>query len=976
MDVLGTYTLRTLKLNRMRTAVTVVGVALATALILAVLTSALSLYGYVVAAEGSINGTYNAAAFDTDAAAVERASSSELVTEVASLQIEGYALVNPANTATPYVCVAGLSPEEGAADALVDLLSLGLAEGRMPASPDEVALPQTLVTTGVLDVAVGDEVTFDMGMRVDGEGNRLGQHTTTLSEEGSDRLAERIEGAEPRTFTVCGLYENSNPLSYVLGMFGSYVAGYPAITVAAQTPSMVAAASAPGGEGEGRGLDGGQDGESRDQDGESEGQGPLYLAWIGTCDPAAAVDIAVGLLSSPESAVSGNDSYNRLTSFSFNQGFYITLLGVVTVVLGIVMASSVMLIRNSFSISVAQRTRQFGLLSSIGATKRQLKGVVLREAAFLAAVGVPIGVIVSYAGTAVVLWGAQGLISSWIADWWGANPADVELRLAFSPLALLAAVALSAVTVMLSARGPARRAASFTAIDAIRSAADVRIPRRAAAGGRVAGRLFGVPGLVAAKSFRRDAKPRRATVAALTTGVVLVTTAVLLGGYLNALFSTVRPEVAAAQEGSYDIRYWFTEGDVEGYGDSRPTSEEACARIAGVEGATRAAWGLSLSADGVRVAGGDMPGVYSDAFEAYVDGMWEGLDAPLRDASGVGCELFNVTLCFVEDGAFRSWLEGQGLDADALMDPDAPVAVAVNRVKANDGQRYSQIEPFSGETGAVSLVADVFAGSSVDDAAYETLVSEAGEPAAYAGPDEEPDRAGHWHDIEVEIGAVVEESPWWIGSTIVPTLLMPLSALEAVDPALAGEGVGAFKNAFWEVWIASDDPAATELALRDVLSTMGLSATRIDNVAAQMSSNIAMFSTMQVFIWALAAIVALIAATGAFNTMHTSVMLRKREFAVLRSVGMTRRGLYRMLAYECLMYALHALLWAVPVALAVSALLRQACSSTVDGMPFLLPWALLPAAVGALALVGLACAYAVRKVDAGSPIEALRAEAI
>ena len=259
-----------------------------------------------------------------------------------------------------------------------------------------------------------------------------------------------------------------------------------------------------------------------------------------------------------------------------------------TVVLGIVMASSVMLIRNSFSISVAQRTRQFGLLSSIGATKRQLRGVVLREAAFLAAVGVPIGVLVGYAGTAAVLWGAQGLISSWIADWWGANPADVELRLAFSPLALLAAVALSVVTVMLSARGPARRAASFTAIDAIRSAADVRIPRRAAAGGRVAGRLFGVPGLVAAKSFRRDAKPRRATVAALTTGVVLVTTAVLLGGYLNALFSTVRPEVAAAQEGSYDIRYWFTEGDVEGYGDSRPTSEEACARIAGVEGTTRA----------------------------------------------------------------------------------------------------------------------------------------------------------------------------------------------------------------------------------------------------------------------------------------------------------------------------------------------------------------------------------------------------
>lgn len=954
MGVLGACTLRTLGSNRVRTAVTVAGVALATALILAVLTSALSLYNYVVAAEGSINGTYNVAAFDTDAASVEAASSSAVVSQIASLQVEGYALVNPANTATPYVCVCGLAPEEGAAQTLVELLSLRISDGRMPVSPDEILLPRALAATGILDVAVGDEVTLDVGVRTDGSGNVLGQHASTLATDGTKGLEEKIVDAQPRTFTVCGFYENANPLSYVLGNIGSYAAGYPAITVADRTPAQVAA-SAQGTSA----VPGSPD-------------NPFYLVWAGVRD-IAAVDAVGGLLSSGPAVVDDNSTYNKLTSFSIDQGFYVTLLGLVAIVLCIVMASSVMLIRNSFAISVVQRTRQFGLLGSIGATKRQLRGIVLREAAFLAAAGVPLGVLVGYAGTACVLWCARGLISSWIASWWGADLAEVGLVVAFSPSVLALSVALSVVTVLLSARAPARRASSFTAMDAIRSVADVRVPRRLSSGGRVAGRLFGVCGLVAAKSFRRDAKPRRATAAALTTGIVLVTTAVLLGGYLNVVFSAANPEVAAASGGSCDVRYWFSEGSVEGHGDDQPTSEEACARIADVEGATSAVWGLSLTADGLRAVGESVSDVYSDAYAGFLDEVLAGGDAPLRDEAGTGYEYFNVGLCFVEDGAYRTWLEGQGLDADSLMDPASPVAVAVNRVYVNDGRRYSWIEPFSGEVGTVELVTEVVAASPADDGVFETLVSDSGEPAVYLGSDECPDAA--WHAFEVEVGAVVDESPWWVGASTAPTLLMPLSALGTVDSVLA-EHAEAFKNAFWEVWIDSDDPAATELALRDVLSTMGLSATRITNEASSMSSGISMFSTMRVFVWALSVIVALIAATGAFNTMHTSVMLRRREFAVMRSVGMTRRGLYRMLGYECLMYALRALVWAVPVSFAVSWLLRQACTGTVAGMPFLIPWALLPAAAGALALVGLACAYAVRKVDAGSPIEALRSEVI
>ena len=176
------------------------------------------------------------------------------------------------------------------------------------------------------------------------------------------------------------------------------------------------------------------------------------------------------------------------------------------------------------------------------------------------------------------------------------------------------------------------------------------------------------------------------------------------------------------------------------------------------------------------------------------------------------------------------------------------------------------------------------------------------------------------------------------------------------------------------VHMRSDDPVAAEKAVAAELRLLGLSPTRLYNLTTASAGSVGLFKTAQAFIWAFAVIVTLIAVTSAFNTIYTSVGLRRREFAVLRSVGLTRRGLYKMLGCECLMYGVRVLLWSIPPALLVSLALCSAVGQSVSTTGLMIPWAVVPASLGAFAVVALATAYAVHKVDAGSPVEALRSE--
>ena len=107
----------------------------------------------------------------------------------------------------------------------------------------------------------------------------------------------------------------------------------------------------------------------------------------------------------------------------------------------------------TFSISVSERTKQFGILKSVGATKKQIRKSVLYEAAVLCVIGIPTGLISGCLGIAVTFYFLSDSISTFLADL-----TDLKMQFVFSPAAIIAASVISFVTVIISAYIPAKKA--------------------------------------------------------------------------------------------------------------------------------------------------------------------------------------------------------------------------------------------------------------------------------------------------------------------------------------------------------------------------------------------------------------------------------------------------------------------------------------------------------------------------------------
>ena len=102
--------------------------------------------------------------------------------------------------------------------------------------------------------------------------------------------------------------------------------------------------------------------------------------------------------------------------------------------------------------------------------------------------------------------------------------------------------------------------------------------------------------------------------------------------------------------------------------------------------------------------------------------------------------------------------------------------------------------------------------------------------------------------------------------------------------------------------------------------------------------------------------------------------LRRREFAMLRSVGLTQRGFARMMDYECIIYGVRALLWGLPASVLVTYGIYRSVAQSIAAQ-FYIPWYSVAIAVGSVFVVVFATMlYATRKIRSENPIEALKQE--
>ena len=907
MNVFHRFTRASLRQNRSRTLVTIIGITLSMALVTAVIQGAYSGVQFLVRSEESGVGAFHGYYYDLTAEEAAQVRQADFVKKSAAWHLVGWAEIGSQNEYKPYLLLRSVSED------FTNLVAVHLSAGRLPQTPEEILLPEHLSTNGGVTYPVGSTLTLQVGRRVS-DGYALSEYNTYAPEQ-PEELSDTVE----RTYTVVGVYQRfDNQLE------DFSCPGYTALT---------------------------------GWDGEEAGEQSVFFT---------VKKISRFYDSMAEQTISENwrahDDLLRLSGAVRAENLTLVLYGFAGVLIFLIAFGSISLIYNSFAISISERTQQFGILKSVGATKKQIRDSVLYEAVLLGGAGIVGGAVVGCAGIGITLWALRDAFSMFVLG----GGITVPMKLVITPLGLLIAAAVCMATTLLSAWITAQRANRVSAIDAIRQSRDIRIKGKSVKVSSLTKKIFGFEGMMASKNFKRNRKRYRATVVSLFLSITLFISASSFCDYLTNLVHS-----ATSSSMHYDVGYTV-------YGDSGLDQDRLLKLMQAAQGVTASGY-VSMASRRVCVPSG--------ALSAEMAGGWVADD---DESNEVGVYL---QIAFLDDALFRRLCADNGISADAFYAADtSPGGLLYNRqigatVDAQSGERrwynvsvlqeeklpleayWADVRSYEGytllETDAEAGLYYYYPFDYVDEwlTTTERNTLSYDRSRAMVKTAEEAEERTYF-----TIGGTVSQTPFLL-SPDQPTVLYPYAMRQAV----LGEGI--HDISWYTIFgVKAANHAQVYETLRKTLIAEGIEPSPLHDYAEIMDAERMLVTVVQVFSYGFIILISLIAMANVFNTISTNVMLRRREFAMLKSIGLGERGFRKMMNYECLIYGCKGLLWGLPAAVGMTFLIYRVTVQAMEG-GFYIPWYSVAIAVGSVfAVVFATMLYATRAIRRDNPIDALKQE--
>lgn len=593
------------------------------------------------------------------------------------------------------------------------------------------------------------------------------------------------------------------------------------------------------------------------------------------------------------------------------------LFGMAAIVIGIIIVTSVFVIRNSFYISITERLRQYGMLASIGATSKQIYKSVLFEGVLMGLFAIPIGVASGVFAIWIVIVIVNGIIQKFQFI------RLFELRLYLSVPAILIAVLIAVLTIYFSSLAPAKKAAKIAPIDAIRETNEVKISGRKLRTSRLITRLFGVEGEIADKNLKRSRKKYRTTVLSIFVSVVLfisISSVIQYGFKIGTL------------------RYEQSDHNLEVSGIERLRDEENESYLARCGRFYEKVQNLEeVQKSSVVYAAwiGVEPEELSEQAEKYYYGAsqpWEDFLASTP-----------VTLIAVDEETYRAYLKEIGISYEEAKDQAILCDQRIDMVDNENGDDVKRVE-------------------------YDFLKADAGDVLHFMSVewrnDEEPD-SGTPEFTPHSIRVVSRENVRPFGVKTPDTnevqVIVSRDTLEQIGVSYLNMEILTKDTRKLKEQIQNLDPAV-EPYFYDY-----------DELKRE---NDGMILIISIFLYGFIAVISIIGITNIFNTITTNMALRAREFAVLKSIGMTNREFHRMIRYESILYGTKALLFGVPVGVGLSYWIYRVFGGMYE-MPYEIPWKEIGiAAVFVFVIISLTMYYSVKKTEKQNIVETIRAENI
>lgn len=880
MNLMKTLTLKNLKLNRKRTIVTIVGIILATALLSALVTLVSSFQYSMIEYQKQKEGDFHVKFSGVKMSELSEFKNNRNIESTFETMGMGFAKLDGCkNEDKPYAYVMA-TDEAGFEKGCFNLI-----EGRMAKNEDEIVIPRHLRTNGRIDIKVGDEITLDIGKRYDSNTESVIWENIAYEHE-----AETLTDTVTKRYKVVGIMERPG-----YGMEDYSAAGYTFVTYSDELAA----------------IDNGTKSEVNEADTTLTVYSRYTQKALRNKDAVTADIIGVDEKlfeksnnSSVEMSAEESDRFlkemeNAKYDIYINRflisyecvfpidGTFKALFTVAAVVALIIILTLVYCIKNSFNISITEKIRQYGMLASVGATRRQIKSSVKTEAAMLGVVGIPVGTMSGILASFILVKVVNALSAGWL---------NFALSFHTSLPALILAVILSIATIYFSATGSARRAAKVTPLEAIRNTKEIKIKSAKLKTPAIIGRIWGIGGIISYKNIKRNKKKYRTTV---TSIVICSVTFIVISYFMSMAFSVVGMSYASAD---YNIGI-----NMSYKKDIHIDIEKLSKLVSGIEGVDDYLVGAGYDFD-VRKP------KYTKEYGEYCRQVYDNSE----DVS----QMFLITV--LDDKSYDKYA------SDAGIKNAAAGAILVNKgtfdVYNENSLKYvkKEMELYKYKAGdTIECGYNVYDDASSDDNTAEgDTESSTEDNSGYV--DEETINNGVRKTLDVTIAGVTDKVPIGYKSYSYATLLFMNQ--KGFESLWADGKSNELKQRYvsYSAYVVAEnadeyqDTFEKETEGNPEYSQISFSVSNLDK---QMRDEKSLFTLLGVFAYGLIVVIALIGITNIINTLSTGMELRSREFATLRSIGMTDKQFAGMVRLESVFISVKALVIGVPLGILISYLL-------------------------------------------------------
>lgn len=866
MKILNRITVQNLKMNKKRTIVTIIGIALSVALICAVTSFAVSFQKAMVDREIKTTGNWYISIDNMKQENLKYIENNIKVKQIAYNQEIGYVqLEGSENQNKPYGYIEALD------EASLNNMGLILTEGRLPENENEILIPEHLETNGKIVYKVGEKITFTIGNRII-DGEKLNQNNPYLTDEDIQFQLENnimtdnnimnqkeiFTPIETKEYTIVGIVERPH--------FEEYSApGYTMIT-------------------------------KLDNIDKNKDVG-LTILLKKASDTYNFVQYLEDDLKI-DSNINTNSSLLEYLGVFGSNGTMTFIIGIATVVIVIILLTSAFVISNSFNISLTEKTKELGMLASIGATSKQIRKSIFFEGTILGLISIPLGILVGTGAIGIVLMIVNNIINS------GAEPLvdNFNISLVISWPAIIIAILISVIMIVISLIRPSIRAGRISPIDAIREKSDIKITNRQLKKQKKNGnkmkeykitkKLFGIEGVIARKNFNRSKKKYRTTIFSIFLSIVLF---ISMTSVINSLFKVSTLSVISM---GYNLRIY------SGTDDNNKANEyfSKIEKLEGIEDfAILSTAEIKINED---IINPDST-VYTDTIYLY--------------ALGEEC--------------YNEYIKDLGLKYDDIKDKAILYDTKVQAIQNENNVKRVE---------------------------YNILKLNKGDKIEYKHYDTQSNLK---NEGEIEIGLRTTKLP--MDSIFVDNNLPVL--------IVSNEFLENFEYSTDIMYINAENP----YTLQDEIETLDFdNKGNIYNYEEQARSENSMILIISIFLYGFIAVISVIGITNIFNTITTNMALRNREFAILKSIGMTNKEFRRMINYESFIYGLKALIFGIPVGILLSYLIYN-ITGIVYSTDYYLPTnAIIISIVFVFVIIFITMQYSARKTKNQNIIETIRKENI